>query len=103
VPNCPVCHQTISLVARHLEANAFPRVVMGCGQGHRRATAVPRFLFSDFPLGNSAGKPHDAASQGFTLETGATPARNSAGSADHRSIAAALERRMRPGSVTTTM
>jgi D-proline reductase (dithiol) PrdB len=29
---------------------------------------VPRFLFSDFPLGNSAGKPHDVASQVFTLE-----------------------------------
>jgi hypothetical protein len=30
--------------------------------------AAPRFLFSDFPLGNSAGKPHDAASQEQTLE-----------------------------------
>jgi hypothetical protein len=29
---------------------------------------VPRFLFSDFPLGNSAGKPQDVASQAFTLE-----------------------------------
>jgi D-proline reductase (dithiol) PrdB len=29
---------------------------------------VPRFLFSDFPLGNSAGKPHDLDSQAFTLE-----------------------------------
>jgi D-proline reductase (dithiol) PrdB len=25
-------------------------------------------LFSDFPLGNSAGKPHDPGSQAFTLE-----------------------------------
>ena len=24
VPNCPVCHQTVSLVARHLEANGIP-------------------------------------------------------------------------------
>jgi hypothetical protein len=31
-------------------------------------TAVPRFLFSDFPLGNSAGKPHDISSQTLTLE-----------------------------------
>jgi hypothetical protein len=29
---------------------------------------VPRFLFSDFPLGNSAGRPHDLESQAFTLE-----------------------------------
>jgi hypothetical protein len=28
----------------------------------------PRFLFSDFPLGNAAGRPHDRASQAFTLD-----------------------------------
>jgi hypothetical protein len=28
---------------------------------------VPRFLFSDFPLGNSAGKPFDEESQRDTL------------------------------------
>jgi hypothetical protein len=68
VPNCPVCHQTISLVARHLEANGISTVVMGCAKDIVEHAAVPRFLFSDFPLGNSAGKPHDAKSQGFTLE-----------------------------------
>lgn len=68
VPNCPVCHQTISLVARHLEANGISTVVMGCAKDIVEHAAVPRFLFSDFPLGNSAGKPHDLASQAFTLE-----------------------------------
>src|ERR1700739_3873921 len=68
VPNCPVCHQTISLVARHLEANGISTVVMGCAKDIVEHAAVPRFLFSDFPLGNSAGKPHDPASQRFTLE-----------------------------------
>jgi hypothetical protein len=68
VPNCPVCHQTVSLVARHLEANGIPTVVMGCAKDIVEHAAVPRFLFSDFPLGNSAGKPHDAVSQAFTLE-----------------------------------
>lgn len=68
VPNCPVCHQTVSLVARHLEANGIPTVVMGCAKDIVEHAAVPRFLFSDFPLGNSAGKPHDVASQAFTLE-----------------------------------
>ncbi|WP_375789628.1 glycine/sarcosine/betaine reductase selenoprotein B family protein [Bradyrhizobium sp. Pha-3] len=68
VPNCPVCHQTVSLVARHLEANGIPTVVMGCAKDIVEHAAVPRFLFSDFPLGNSAGKPHDEASQAFTLE-----------------------------------
>lgn len=68
VPNCPVCHQTTALVARHLEANGIATVVMGCAKDIVEHAAVPRFLFSDFPLGNSAGRPHDAASQAFTLE-----------------------------------
>jgi glycine/betaine/sarcosine/D-proline reductase family selenoprotein B len=68
VPNCPVCHQTCSLVARHLEANGLPTVVMGCAKDIVEQAAVARFLFSDFPLGNSAGKPHDVASQDRTLE-----------------------------------
>ena len=68
VPNCPVCHQTTALVARHLEANGIPTVVMGCAKDIVEHAAVPRFLFSDFPLGNSAGKPHDVASQALTLD-----------------------------------
>lgn len=68
VPNCPVCHQTTSLIARHLEANGISTVVMGCAKDIVEHAAVPRFLFSDFPLGNSAGKPHDQASQTLTFE-----------------------------------
>ena len=68
VPNCPVCHQTVSLVARHLEANGISTVVMGCAKDIVEHAAVPRFLFSDFPLGNSAGKPHDPPSQALTFE-----------------------------------
>lgn len=68
VPNCPVCHQTTSLIARHLEANGISTVVMGCAKDIVEHAAVPRFLFSDFPLGNSAGKPHDQASQALTFE-----------------------------------
>jgi hypothetical protein len=68
VPNCPVCHQTVSLIARHLEANGISTVVMGCAKDIVEHAAVPRFLFSDFPLGNSAGRPHDQASQALTFE-----------------------------------
>jgi D-proline reductase (dithiol) PrdB len=68
VPNCPVCHQTIGLVARYLEQGGISTVVMGCAKDIVEHVAVPRFLFSDFPLGNSAGKPHDPGSQAFTLE-----------------------------------
>ena len=68
VPNCPVCHQTIALVARHMEANGISTVVMGCAKDIVEHAAVPRFLFSDFPLGNSAGRPDDLESQSFTIE-----------------------------------
>jgi hypothetical protein len=67
VPNCPVCHQTLSLTARHLEANGIPTVLMGCARDIVESAAVPRFLFSDFPLGNGAGKPFDVASQTQTI------------------------------------
>jgi hypothetical protein len=72
VPNCPVCHQTVSLVARHLEANGISTVVMGCAKDIVEHCGVARFLFSDFPLGNSAGKPHDVPSQETTLELALT-------------------------------
>ena len=58
----------MSLVARHLEANGIPTVIMGCAKDIVEHCGVPRFLFSDFPLGNSAGKPFDTASQAATLE-----------------------------------
>jgi len=72
VPNCPVCHQTVSLIARHLEANGIATVVMGCAKDIVEHCGVPRFLFSDFPLGNSAGRPHDPVSQETTLELALT-------------------------------
>jgi hypothetical protein len=68
VPNCPVCHQTVSLIARHLEANGVSTVIMGCAKDIVERCGVARFLFSDFPLGNSAGRPRDLDSQEMTLE-----------------------------------
>jgi D-proline reductase (dithiol) PrdB len=67
VPNCPVCHQTVSLAARALEAEGIATVIMGAAKDIVEYAGVPRFLFSDFPLGNSAGRPNDAASQDSTL------------------------------------
>ena len=68
VPNCPVCHQTLSLAARILEEKGIATVVMGCAKDIVEHVGVPRFLFSDFPLGNAAGRPNDIASQTFTLD-----------------------------------
>ena len=45
-----------------------PTVIMGCAKDIVEHCGVPRFLFSDFPLGNSAGRPFDVESQAATLE-----------------------------------
>ena len=58
----------MSLVARHLESHGIPTVIMGCAKDIVEHCGVPRLLYSDFPLGNSAGRPHDLESQALTLE-----------------------------------
>jgi hypothetical protein len=58
----------VSLAARHLEANGIPTVIMGSARDIVEYCGVPRFLFSDFPLGNPAGRPNDPQSQALTLE-----------------------------------
>ena len=58
----------MSLAARHLEENGVTTVVMGCAKDIVEYCGVPRLLFSDFPLGNAAGRPRDPQSQSFTLE-----------------------------------
>ena len=41
---------------------------MGAAKDIVEHVGVPRFLFSDFPLGNSCGKPHEPDTQRFTLD-----------------------------------
>jgi D-proline reductase (dithiol) PrdB len=58
----------VGLAARHLEANGIPTVIMGCAKDIVEHCGVPRFLWTDFPLGNSAGRPFDVESLAQTLE-----------------------------------
>jgi len=58
-----VCHQSVSLVARYLEAQGIPTVVFGCARDIVEHCGVPRFVFSDFPLGNPTGRPWDVLMQ----------------------------------------
>jgi hypothetical protein len=68
IPNCPICHQSQSLLARYLEANGISTVLMGSAKDIVEYCGVPRFLFSDFPLGNAAAKPHDPSSRTLNFE-----------------------------------
>jgi D-proline reductase (dithiol) PrdB len=47
----------VSLVARHLEANGIATVIIGSALDIVEHCGVPRFLFTDFPLGNPCGHP----------------------------------------------
>ena len=62
-----MCHQSVSLAARHLETNGIATVIMGSAKDIVEHCGVPRFVFSDFPLGNSAGRPNNPKSQRETL------------------------------------
>jgi D-proline reductase (dithiol) PrdB len=53
----------VSLVARHLEAHGIATVILGSARDVVEHCGVPRFVFTDFPLGNPCGKPYDAAMQ----------------------------------------
>jgi hypothetical protein len=51
------------LVARHLEANGIATVIIGSALDIVEQCGVPRFLFTDFPLGNPCGHPWDREMQ----------------------------------------
>ncbi len=53
----------MSLVSRHLEANGVATVILGAARDVVEYCGVPRFVFTDFPLGNAAGRPYDAGMQ----------------------------------------
>ena len=58
-----MCHQTVSLVARELEENGICTVILGSAKDIVEYCGVPRYLFTDFPLGNPCGKPYDPVTQ----------------------------------------
>ena len=53
----------MSLVARYLEENKIPTIIVGSALDIVEHCGVPRFLYTDFPLGNPCGRPFDASMQ----------------------------------------
>jgi len=68
----------VSLVARQLEENGISTIILGSALDIVEYCGAPRFLFTDFPLGNPCGRPFDTESQreilaqAFTLLESAT-------------------------------
>ncbi len=58
-----MCHQTVGLVARYLEKNGIPTVVVAAARDIVESCGVARLQFTDFPLGNPCGEPGDAEQQ----------------------------------------
>jgi hypothetical protein len=53
----------VGLIARHLEGNGLPAVIIGSAIDIIEHCGVPRFLYTDFPLGNPCGVPYDHGMQ----------------------------------------
>jgi len=53
----------VSLVARHLEANGIPTVIIGNARDIVEHCGVPRLVFNDFPLGSPCGQPNQPEMQ----------------------------------------
>jgi D-proline reductase (dithiol) PrdB len=60
----------VGLVARYLEANGLPNVIIGSARDVVEHCGVPRFLFTDFPLGNPCGHPWRPDMQRSIVEIG---------------------------------
>jgi len=53
----------VGLIAREIEARGVPTLCLSSALSITRAVNPPRALFLDFPLGHTAGRPHDRALQ----------------------------------------
>ena len=59
----------MGLVARHLEENGIPTVIIGAARDIVEHCGVSRFVFVDFPLGNPCGEPFDRDMQSAIVAT----------------------------------
>ncbi len=51
-----MCHQTVGLIARQLEAAGIPTVSLTSARDITAAANPPRAVFLDFPLGHTSGR-----------------------------------------------
>ena len=53
----------MGLIAREIESRGIPTISMSSAYSITAAVCPPRAVYLDFPLGHTAGKPHDPALQ----------------------------------------
>ena len=69
-----MCHQSVGLIARHIEASGIPTIGFSSARTITAAANPPRSVFVDLPLGHTTGLPGDAAGQRRLLGEGLTAA-----------------------------
>lgn len=65
-----MCHQSVGLIARHLEANGFPTIGFTSARTITASANQPRAVFVDLPLGHTVGLPGDREGQRRILSEG---------------------------------
>lgn len=63
IPMCPICHQSMSMLARAFEETGMPSTCVVSAHDIVAAVKPPRAAFVDYPLGHTAGKPNDPEDQ----------------------------------------
>jgi hypothetical protein len=58
-----VCHQSVGLIAREVEAAGIPTLCMTSACDITQAVNPPRAVFVNYPLGHQTGKPDDPENQ----------------------------------------
>ena len=56
-----MCHQTVGLVSRHIEAAGIPTLSLTSARDITTGANPPRAAFLDYPLGHTSGRAHDQA------------------------------------------
>jgi len=69
-----VCHQSVGLIARQLEAAGIPTVGFTSARTITASANQPRAVFVDLPLGHTTGLPNDPVGQRLILTEGLTAA-----------------------------
>ncbi|HTQ26204.1 MAG TPA: hypothetical protein VMI09_16070 [Candidatus Binataceae bacterium] len=58
-----MCHQSVGLIAREVEAAGIPTLCMTSALDITQAVNPPRAVFLNYPLGHQTGKPDDRENQ----------------------------------------
>lgn len=65
-----MCHQSVGLIARHIEASGIPTIGFSSARSITAAANPPRTVLVDLPLGHTTGAPNDAEGQRTLLAEG---------------------------------